>query len=98
MRRTSLGNAATTEDLRDGLKALRIAQHERNKAAVHAFYAVDGDGKLNRREVGVLLKGIVGKNLSPEARDAIMQDAGGGRRRRQAASRKTSSCVHFLFR
>ena len=79
MRRTSLGNAATTEDLRDGLKALRIAQHERNKAAVHAFYAVDGDGKLNRREVGVLLKGIVGKILSPEARDAIMHDAGGGK-------------------
>ena len=64
----------------DGLRALRAAQRERNEAVVDAFYSavdVDGDGRLSRREVRLLLRGISGRDPTPETLNVTMQAAGG---------------------
>ena len=53
----------------DGLKALRVAQRERNEAVVDAF--------LRGRRCRLLLKGISGKDPAPEALEVVMQAAGG---------------------
>ena len=65
---------------REALKAVRDAQREKHEKQVDDYYAAvdeDGNGRLDRDEIGALLKAITGKAPTRQGLDIVMKAAGG---------------------
>ena len=65
---------------REALKAVRDAQREKYEKQVDDYYAAvdeDGNGRLDRDEIGALLKAITGKAPTRQGLDIVMRAAGG---------------------
>ena len=65
---------------REALKAVRDAQREKYEKQVFDYYAAvdeDGNGRLDRDEIGALLKAITGKPPTRQGLDIVMKAAGG---------------------
>ena len=65
---------------REALKAVRDAQREKYEKQVFDYYAAvdeDGNGRLDRDEIGALLKAITGKAPTRQGLDIVMKAAGG---------------------
>ena len=65
---------------REALKAVRDAQREKHEKQVDDYYAAvdeDGNGRLDRDEIGALLKAITGKDPTRQGLDIVMEAAGG---------------------
>ena len=65
---------------REALKAVRDAQREKYEKQVFDYYAAvdeDGNGRLDRDEIGALLKAITGKDPTRQGLDIVMEAAGG---------------------
>ena len=77
-RATSYGSGAGAH--REALKAVRDAQREKYEKQVFDYYAAvdeDGNGRLDRDEIGALLKAITGKDPTRQGLDIVMEAAGG---------------------
>ena len=77
-RAASYGSGAGAH--REALKAVRDAQREKYEKQVFDYYAAvdeDGNGRLDRDEIGALLKAITGKAPTRQGLDIVMKAAGG---------------------